>query len=129
METDTKVIRPAAWFFAIVGLGELVSTGAAVVLFVQNGLDWWTMTAVAVAVMFNLGLIDLVVSRIELTPDTLRVVELFRSRSVAKRDIVTAKRDGGSLFLQLQDGRWFAVPDTGKNTLGTLNTIRAWLKR
>ena len=75
-----------------------------------------------------MGTLDLADSRIELTPDALRITELLRRQSIAKSDITSAKMNGGSVFVQLRDGGWMKVPDSGRNSLAVLNSIRAWMK-
>jgi hypothetical protein len=121
-------IRPARWLYVIIAIGELIATLGAVVIFLQQGLSWLTIALALTAVLFSLGFVDLAVSRIDLTPDALQITELHRRRAVAKNDITQVKSEGGSVFLQLQNGSWFKLPDTGFNSLGIANTVRAWLK-
>lgn len=120
-------IRPAPWLYVVIAIGELIATVGAVVIFLQQGLSWLTIALACLAIFFSLGFIDLAVSRIDLTPDALQITELHRRRAVAKNDITLVKFEGGAVFLQLQNGSWFKLPDTGWNSLGVANTVRAWL--
>jgi formate/nitrite transporter FocA (FNT family) len=67
--------------FVVLAAGELIALGAAAVLWMQDGLAWWTAAAALVAAFFSLGMIDLAISRIELMADALHIVELSLSRS------------------------------------------------
>jgi hypothetical protein len=114
--------------FVVLVLGELIATSGAVLVGMQRGVSWLTVALAGAALLFSLGMIDLVVSRIELAPDALNITELFRQRSIPKRDIAGVKREGGSVYLRLNDGGWFKVPDTGLSNLAVWNSINAWLK-
>jgi hypothetical protein len=120
-------IRPAPWLYVVLAIGELIATVGAVVIFLQYGWSWLTIALAATALFFSLGFVDLAISRIELTPDAVEIVELLGRRTVARRDITLVKSEGGKVLLRLQDGRWFELPDTGLNSLGIANTVRAWL--
>jgi hypothetical protein len=121
-------IRPAVWLYVVIAIGELIATTGAVVIFIQQGLTWLTIALAATSLFFVLGFLDLAVSRIDLTPDALQVTELLGRQSIAKNDITLVKSENGSVFLQLQNGRWFKLPGTGLDSLGIANTLRAWLK-
>lgn len=122
------IFRPAPWLYAILAFGELVSTLGAILAYVREESIWWVAGSAALALAFSAGIVDLAISRIELARDELRITELHRRVAVPKNDIVLAKVEGGAVFLQLQDGRWFKVPDTGRNSLAMVNSIRAWIK-
>lgn len=128
MEPEMKVIRPAGWLFVVLAVGELIALSGAVFVGLEQGLTSLTVGLAALSLVFSAGFVDLAVSRIELAPDALRITELLRRQSIAKGDITSAKTEGGAVFLQLQDGRWLKLPNTGRNSLGVLNSIRAWLK-
>jgi hypothetical protein len=114
--------------YVVLAIGDLIATSGAVAMYLQ-GRDTWQVVGLALlSVGFNLAVVDLAVSRIDLEPDELRIVELLRRRSIPKRDVASVKVEGGSVFLQLQDGQWFKVPDTGRNSLSMRNSIDAWLK-
>lgn len=120
--------RPAGWLYAIVAVGEFVCMGAAIGAYLSGRAPWEIGVAILLTLFFTAGLIDLAISRIVLEKDAMRITELHRRVSVPKRDIVSAKVDGGMVVLQMQDGSWFKVPGTGRNALAMNNSIRAWLK-
>jgi hypothetical protein len=120
--------RPAVWLYPILAVGELICLGAAVGAYLSGSAPWEIAVAVLLSLFFSAGIIDLAVSRIVLEKDAMRITELRRRVAVPKRDIVSAKVDGGLVVLQLQDGSWFKVPSTGRNVLAMNNSIRAWLK-
>lgn len=120
--------RPAGWLYAILAVGEFVCTGAAVGAYLSGRAPWEIGVAVLFTLFFTAGLVDLAVSRIVLEKDAMRITELHRRVEVPKRDVVSAKVDGGIVVLQMQDGSWFKVPSTGRNVLAMNNSIRAWIK-
>jgi hypothetical protein len=122
------LFRPAGWLYVILIVGDLIATLGGVLAYVREESTWWIAGSAALSLGFTVGIVDLAVSRIELTNAELRITELHRRVAVPKRDIASAKVEGGSVFLQLQDGRWCKVPDTGRNSLAMVNSIRAWLK-
>jgi hypothetical protein len=122
-----RVIRPARWLYVILAAGELISVAGAAVIGLQQGFSWLTIGLLLLSLFFVAGVVDLAISRVELADNALLVVELLRTKSVAKTDIVSAKTEAGAVFLKLQDGRWFQVPTGGHNSLGVVNSIRAWL--
>ena len=120
--------RPAGWLYAILAVGELISTGAAIGAYLSGRAAWEIAIAVFISLFFTAGIVDFAVSRIVLEKDAMRITELHRRVAVPKRDIASAKVDGGIVVLQLQDGSWFKVPSTGRNVLAMNNSIRAWIK-
>jgi len=122
------IFRPASWLYAILAVGELVCLGAAVGAYLSGRAPWEIGLAVLLTLFFTAGIIDLAISQIVLEKDAMRITELHRCVAVPKRDIVSAKVDGGVVVLQMQDGSWFKVPSTGRNVLAMNNSIRAWIK-
>ena len=120
--------RPAGWLYAILSVGELICLGAAVGAYLSGRAPWEIGVAILFTLFFTAGIIDLAISRIVLEKDAMRITELHRRVTVPKRDIASSKVDGGIVVLQMQDGSWFKVPSTGRNTLAMTNSIRAWLK-
>lgn len=89
-----------------------------------------TWIAPAYIVLGALGLADLLVTRIALGSDNLRIVSGFRSQTIPRAEIdkVTwAAGCGASLILR--GGKGVPLPSVGRNAQGLTNTIRAWLKR
>ena len=120
--------RAAAWLYPILAVGELICLGAAIGAYLSDRAPWEIAVAILLSLFFTAGIIDLAVSRIVLERDAMRITELRRRVAVPKRDIVSAKVDGGMVVLQMRDGSWFEVPSTGRNVLAMNNSIRAWLK-
>jgi len=120
--------RAAAWLYPILAIGELICLGAAIGAYLSGRAPWEIAVAILLSLFFTAGIIDLAVSRIVLDKDAMRITELLRREAVPKRDIVSAKVDGGLVVLQMRDGSWFKVPGTGRNVLSMNNSIRAWLK-
>jgi hypothetical protein len=120
--------RAAVWLYPILAIGELICLGAAIGAYLSGRAPWEIAVAILLSLFFTAGIIDLAISRIVLEKDAMRITELRRRVAVPKRDIVSAKVDGGMVVLQLQDGSWFKVPSTGRNVLAMNNSIRAWLK-
>lgn len=98
MQSETKIIPPAGWIYLILAIGELIALSGAVVIGLDHGVTWLSGGLAALAVMFSAGMVDLAVSRMELTPDALRIIELLRRQSIAKREITSVKMDGGAVF-------------------------------
>jgi hypothetical protein len=120
--------RAAAWLYPILAIGELICLGGAIGAYLSGRAPWEIAVAILLSLFFTAGIIDLAVSRIVLDKDAMRITELRRRVAVPKRDIVSAKVDGGMVVLQMRDGSWFEVPGTGRNVLAMNNSIRAWLK-
>ena len=120
--------RAAGWLYVIVAVGELICMGAAIGAYLSGRATWEIGVAVMLTLFFTAGLVDLAISRIVLEKDAMRITQLHRHVAVPKRDIASAKIDGGMVVLQMQDGSWFKVPGTGRNVLAMNNSIRAWLK-
>ena len=120
--------RAAAWLYPILGIGELICLGAAIGGYLSGREPWEIAVAILLSLFFTAGIIDLAISRIVLEKDAMRITELRRRVAVPKRDIVSAKVDGGLVVLQMKDGSWFKVPSTGRNVLAMNNSIRAWIK-
>ncbi len=119
----------ARWVVVLIALGAALSLGFVIVLLPQQGWSITVLVLSGLAAMFLLGLTDGLVSRIVLGPNAIHVVSLRGRRSYDRAEIASTKIDGGSVFLELRGGGWAKLPDTGRNALGVLNTVRAWLKR
>jgi len=120
--------RPAAWLYAILAVGELISIGAVIALYLSGRAAWEIAIAILISLFFTAGIVDLAISRIELAKDELQLTELHRRVAVPKRDVASVKVDGGVVVLQMRDGSWFKLPGTGRNTLAMRNSIHAWIK-
>jgi len=120
--------RSSPWLYPFVAAGELICLGGGIAAYSSGRPAWEVAVAIALSLFFTVAIIDLAISRIVLENDAMRITELHRRVAVAKRDIVSAKVDGGMVVLQMTDGSWFKVPSTGRNVLAMCNSIRAWIK-
>ena len=124
-----NVFRPARWILVFL-VAFLGFTGAGVVfLYRREGVSWLAAGLSVLSMVFLFGIADWVVSKIVLGEETLDIVELFRRRSYPRSELVSAKVDGGHVCLELSQGGWVTLPDTGENALGVCDSVRAWLKK
>jgi hypothetical protein len=124
-----RVFRTATWY-RIASAIAMVLFGAAGGFYIMNGTALWQRAGGAAFVVFGIaGFIDILVSRIVLDGDSIRVISLVRKRVYPRSDFESAKVDGGAVCLKRRDGGWLVLPDTGANTLGVRNTIHAWIKK
>ena len=74
------------------------------------------------------ALAQVIRGRIELRADEIRVVELLGHKSYPRAAVVAARWEkGGPVSLQLRDGTWAKLPDTGRANTKVAGAIRAWL--
>lgn len=123
-----RVFRAAGWYtilaaiscILIVAAGAYFAGPAHPVLYRIGGVG---------AIAFGLlAFIDVLVSRIVLDDDAIRIISLVRRRAHARNDFESAKVDGGAVCLKKRDGSWLILPSTGHNALSVRNTIDAWIK-
>jgi hypothetical protein len=131
MQQDVQILQPKAGVKALCII--LYFAGCVLIWFhLPFGLsDRFKIWIAPVYILLGaLGLADLLLSRITLGGDYLRIVSGFRSKRILRADIdrVTwAAGCGASLILR--DGKGVRLPSVGRNAQGLANTIRAWLKR
>ena len=66
--------------------------------------------------------------RIELRADEIRVVELIGHKSYHRSSVAAARWEKGCpVSLELRDGTWASLPDTGHANTKVAGAIRAWL--
>jgi hypothetical protein len=79
-----------------------------------------TLSLVALAEAFR--------RRIELRADEIRVVELVGHKSYHRSVVASARwAKGCPVSLELRDGTWARLPDTGHASTKVAGAIRAWL--
>jgi hypothetical protein len=123
-------IRSAPWLIAVIDIVSTIGIAGAVYLWLYGGPPAAVAVLALIGLLAIVGVVDAAVSRIALEADALRVVSLFSQKRYERRKIerVTWEKGSGSA-LQLTDGSWVKLPDLGRNSQSTSNTIRAWLKR
>ena len=128
-QSPNSIIRYPPWLIVAVDMMSTLGLAAAVYFWLNDR----RMTAVGLGFFGLLALVavvDMGVSRISLEADALRVVSLFSTKRYERHDIERVTWEGGSgVAIQMKDGTWVKLPDLGRNSQSTTNTIRAWLKR
>jgi hypothetical protein len=123
-----RVFRTARWYRIASAIALVLMCAAGLYPFFAGGTLLYRAVG-AVLVLFGVaGFIDVMVSRIELAEQEIRVISLVRTRRYPRADLESAKVDGGAVCLKRRDGGWLVLPDTGRNTLAVRNTIHAWIK-
>lgn len=123
-------IRSAPWLVAAIDIASTIGIAGAVYLWLYDGPP----LAVAGLAVFGLvalvAVVDAAVSRISLEADALRIVSLFSTKRYERHDIERVTWEAGAgAAIQLKDGTWVKLPELGRNSQSTTNTVRAWLKR
>jgi hypothetical protein len=124
-----RVFPVARWIkiFSAIAMVPLVSGG---VYFIVWPASWFYRLAGPFMVVFGVaGFADMMVSRIVLDDEEIRIISLVRTRRYPRSDFQSAKVSGGAVVLARQDGGWLVLPDTGLNALGMRNTVHAWINR
>jgi len=123
-----RVFRMAGWVKIASAIATLLLCACGAYYMVWGPNRWYQALGV-VLFLFGLGgLADVMVSRVILEEDVIRVVSLVRRRSYPRADFESAKVDGGYVCLKRRGGGWLVLPGTGQNSLGVRNTIHAWIK-
>jgi hypothetical protein len=131
MQHDAKILRPKAGVRVVCMV--LYLAGFALIWFhLPFGIPdhFKTWIAPAYIVLGGLGLADMLLTRIALGRDKLRIVFGFRSQTIPRAEIdsVTWAAGCGASVI-LRGGKGVPLPSVGRNAQGLTNTIRAWLKR
>lgn len=112
----------------VVGAGTVCSVLGFIVLRNELEADWKVWLLGGLAVMFILGLADVLTSCVRLDRDTLWIRNNFRHRSVKKRDIVDVSWEKGCpVSVKDSLGTWWNLPPIGDSAV-MCKTIRTWLK-
>lgn len=122
-----EVIRSSSERYVVPAVATAIC-GAALALLARNqGATILTIGVGVLTAIFAVSFLDTLVSRIELRPDALVIVELHRRRSVPRHNIESARTEFEHVVLKLRDGSAFKLPDTGQSSSRMLKTINAWL--
>ena len=126
---SVRVFRMARWYtiVAAVSCALICAASGYYVAFGSNVL--YRAGGIAGMVFGVAAFLDVLVSRIVLDEDAVRIISLVRTQSHARSDFESAKVDGGSVCLLRRDGGWLILPATGHNALGVRNTVHAWIKK
>jgi hypothetical protein len=131
MQKDTKILRPKAGVRVVCIVIYLA--GCVLIWFhLPFGIPdhFKTWIAPAYIILGALGLTDMLLTRIALGSDDLRIVSGFRSQTVPRAEIDSVTWAAGcGASLVLRGGKGVRLPSVGRNAQGLTNTIRAWLKR
>lgn len=75
-----------------------------------------------------LGIVETLVTGVELHDDHITAVALFRQRTYSRHDITSVTwAKGAPVSLQLNGTRWVHLPDTGQGSPKVVGAIRAWM--
>lgn len=97
--------------------------------YVNDGPTSWQFYAfLALTVLGILGIVETWVSRVELHDDHILTVALFVRRTYPRGEVTSVTWAKGSpVSVQLTDGRWVNLPNTGHASTKIVGAIRAWL--
>jgi hypothetical protein len=83
---------------------------------------------VALTVFGVLGIVDTIVTRVELHDDHIEAVTLFKRRRYARGEVTSVTWAKGSpVSLRINDATWAHLPNTGQSSQAVTGAIRAWL--
>ena len=123
-----RVFRTATWY-RVLSVLAMLALGAAGAFYIVNGAAAWQRIGGWALVAFGVaGFLDVLISRIILDRDSIRVISLVRTRAYPRSDFESAKVDGGAVCLKKRDGGWLILPGTGDNALSVRNVVDAWIK-
>jgi hypothetical protein len=129
MTTKTLTFRYPRWAIVIVAIGLIVSVTGLISIGSKQGANFLTTTLGLLVVVFFAGLMDVILSRVRISPDILECISNFRSAKFSRKDISDVSWSSGCpVSLQLQTGKWFHLPAVG-NSQSMANSIRSWLKQ
>ena len=80
-----------------------------VLLYPAEGASPLVVGLSVLAFVFFIGIADWQVSKIVLVEERLEIVELFRQRSYRRSEFVSAKTDGGRVWLERSQGDWLIL--------------------
>jgi hypothetical protein len=127
---NRREFRAPKWIAVLLALGLLFPLAGVFSLYPREGISLWTISMATLAVLFLIGLLDVLISRIIINEESLEVVSNFRRRQyprAAFSSVTWAK--GCSVKLILRNGGHVQIPYTVDGGLPMANTLRAWLKR
>ena len=122
-----RVFRAPGWIWFAVGFSTLLcATGTAFLLW--QGGSWFITASAALMTLVGVGgLLECLVSRVELLDDAILVRSLFSRRRYPREQVEgVAEAKGVAPALKLAGGEWAKVPEVIGGGLG--NSVRAWLR-
>ena len=123
-----RVFRMARWVQVLAATSCLLICGAGGYFAAFAESPWYRAGGVAAVVFGVAAFLDVLVSRIVLEAERLRIISLLRTRSYQRSEFESAKVDGGAVCVKKRDGGWVILPSTGHNALSVRNTVDAWIK-
>jgi hypothetical protein len=129
MSSQIIEFRQSIWVAIVVGLGAVVSAVGFVVLAKTVGLGWQVWLLGGLSTIFLVGLADAVSSFVRLEPETLRMRNNFRHRTLKRDELVEVTwAKGCPVSVKNISGTWVQLPPLGDSP-AIANSIRAWLKK
>ena len=121
------VFRSPRWLMIFLAIVCVASSVGFALLLQRYGLALRTMGVGAFALFSAAGLVDALLTRVELKEDALIVVSNLRKRTIPRAEIASVTwASGVGVALVLMDSRVVKLPDVG-NSQSRANSIRAWL--
>ncbi len=113
------------WWLGIASVGTALGAAFAVRF---EGVGWLAIGLAAFSGVSWVGMLDALLTRVELREDVLVVFRNFRRRIVPRGQIDRVTwAAGGPVSVRLQSGDWVHLPDVGNNQ-SRANSIRAWIR-
>ena len=104
------IYRPSPSFRLLVaGAFTLFLAVAGLMIWTEQSLVW-VMTSLAMVLIGFLGVAEVLISNIELRPESVRLRGLWRSREIPFAEITRVSGDGGGIAVLLQSGEWVSFP-------------------
>ena len=125
---SVRVFRMARWYKIVAAISCLLICAASGYYVAVGSNIFYRAGGIAGIVFGIAAFLDVLVSRIVLEDNAIRIISLVRTQSHERGDFESAKVDGGAVCLKRRDGGWLILPGTGHNALGVRNTVDAWIK-
>jgi hypothetical protein len=127
---DPTVLRPPRWYRTAVVVATVVFVGGFVQMCLSQGLSLISLGLGGGALVGLAGIVEVFGCRVVLGAEALVVASPWSRKRYARSDIRKVTWAGGcGVSVQLSSGAWVKLPDVGRGSQGTVNTIRAWLER
>lgn len=126
--TSDEVLRSHAWLFVVAG-AFVVTCAAGTVVTHQTGRWQWPTLALAGLTAFGIvGVIDLCLTHVRLSPDAVTVRSLMSCRRLARDEVgrVTWAR-GTGVAIELRAGGMVKIPELGRSSPTVAAQLRRWL--
>jgi len=120
--------RISLWLLGIIAMGLVISAAGAVLFAGREGESVEAVGLAGLAILFAVGIVEGLASRVVLGAESLEVVSSFKRTTVPRAEIVRVVGEKGvPVAVQLRSGEWLKLPRLG--TGPHANTVRAWVKR